>query len=104
MPLITGYFDNQSIKLLKDPVLSEDMKNDYNQILNKLVAASIFNITRISIIICVSVYICTFIWIILVFLLENYEERTDYSSAVNFFNFNITHLSILNHTVDGRPF
>ena len=34
MPLITGYFDNQSIKLLKDPVLSEDMKNDHSCVLN----------------------------------------------------------------------
>lgn len=30
MPIIRGYFENKSKKLLTDPTLSEDKKNDHN--------------------------------------------------------------------------
>lgn len=66
MPLIRGYFENKSKQLMNDPILSEDKKNDHNQILNKLITASIYNILKYIIIIFVTVYMCTFIWIILV--------------------------------------
>jgi hypothetical protein len=66
MPIIRGYFENKSKKLLTDPVLSEDKKVDHNQILNKLIVSSVYNITKYVIIICITVYICTFVWIILV--------------------------------------
>ena len=69
MPFIRGYFDSKSQKLMNDPILSEDKKNDHNQILNKLIAASIYNIIRNIIIIFVTVYMCTFIWLILVQLM-----------------------------------
>jgi hypothetical protein len=98
MPIIRGYFEKQSQKLLNDPKLSEDKKNDHNQILMKLIVASIYNISKYTIIIFITVYICTYIWIILVELLENYYQRTDYATAVNFFTFNQTHYSILNYT------
>ena len=99
MPIIRGYFENQSKKLLNDHKLSEDKKNDHNQILNKLIVASIYNIAKYIIIICITVYICTYIWIILVQLFENYDYRTDYTDASNYFTVN----NIYNATLDGRP-
>ena len=30
MPIIRGYFENKSKKLLNDPIFSEDKKNDHN--------------------------------------------------------------------------
>ena len=103
MPIIRGYFENQSKRLLNDPYLSEDKKKDHNQILSKLIVASVYNISKYTIIICITVYICIYIWIILVQLFENYDQRTDYATAVNFFNFNVTHVSILNYTLEGKP-
>jgi hypothetical protein len=73
MPIIRGYFENQSKRLLNDPYLSEDKKKDHNQILSKLIVASVYNISKYTIIICITVYICIYIWIILVQLFENYD-------------------------------
>ena len=105
MPIIRGYFENKSKKLLTDPTLSEDKKNDHNQILDKLIVASIYNITKYIIIICITVYICTFFWIILVQLFENYDSRTDYQTAINFFSFHSkqTHIAIYGCTPEGEP-
>ena len=65
--------------------------------------ASVYNISKYIIIICITVYICTFIWIILVQLFENYDFRTDYGIEVNFFVYNASHYPIYGVTEDGKP-
>ena len=66
VPMLKGIFDMRLEAALRDPFLSEDINEDHNQIMQKLIIGSLYNILYLSLYIAALTYLVGMMWCILI--------------------------------------
>ena len=93
VPMLKSVFDMRLEAALRDPFLSEDINEDHNQIMQKLIAGSLYNILYLTLYIMALTYLVGMMWCILIgYSINNWtsEESKSHDHYNDFFlNFEI---------------
>ena len=89
--MLKSLFDYRLNKALKDPFLCDDILEDHNQIMAKLIGGSLYNILYLSMYIAALTYLVGLMWCILIgYSADNWSPEIKSEDYTNFFlNFEI---------------